>query len=601
MSGLTPKAHTQAVLKRMNLAGSVPGNLDRNNDAGGDNYGITSARSSDASSFGMSGAPKSPHMGRPGRQSGGRISGDLVRTRRTPEETAKDIASGDKAANALAKDREGRKKGGRIGRWKGGADRDMLGQKDALASDAPDWMPMGPSMPGEREYYNFIRGGLGTSKIGAPRGKGGIGSDATAEPTNQAKGGRIRRQSGGSIGEQRRATAHLAAEDYRTGPDYRAGSASDEMPKFSNRYDARNALDDRAKGGRVRRAGGGVIAEQNARFQKQIEDDDAAADRDIKGKRYSSDDPERAKGGRVNRAHGGRTKGKTTVNVIIGGQKAMTPPPGPPPMPPPMAAPGPVGPPKPPMPPPGMGPPGGAPPGMGGPPPGPPMLRARGGRIGKQFGGGAPMGASQPQQGGMGSQPPQMSSQQQQGGMNPNNPNYDWKAPIQQQFDAERAASSTPGVGITDPARLEAARQAKMQSVNAYKDAQHPQGFQGDPNSLVPRGTTSGGVNQYYNPATGGMFVGNPFRNSGGQQPQPIGGTAGGPDTGYVPQPAQSWAQRPAVMATGGVARAKGGRVEIGTPGVHNYGKAGVKHGKVEEEYGAGSGLGRQERARRQK
>jgi hypothetical protein len=148
---------------------------------------------------------------------------------------------------------------------------------------------------------------------------------------------------------------------------------------------------------------------------------------------------------------------------------------------------------------------------------------------------------------------------------------------------------------------LEAARQAKMQSVNAYKDAQHPQGFQGDPNSLVPRGTTSGGVNQYYNPATGGMFVGNPFRNSGGQQPQPIGGTAGGPDTGYVPQPAQSWAQRPAVMATGGVARAKGGRVEIGTPGVHNYGKAGVKHGKVEEEYGAGSGLGRQERARRQK
>ena len=120
MSELTPKAHTAAVLKRMNLSGSVPGNLDRNNDMGGDNYGLTSARSSDASSFGASGAPKSPHMGRPGRQSGGRITGDLIRTRRTPEETAKDIANEDKVVNSLAKDREGRKKGGRIGREAGG-------------------------------------------------------------------------------------------------------------------------------------------------------------------------------------------------------------------------------------------------------------------------------------------------------------------------------------------------------------------------------------------------------------------------------------------------------------------------------------------------
>jgi hypothetical protein len=297
MTGLTPKAHTQAVLKRMNLAGSVPGNLNRDNDASGDNYGLASARSSDSSSFQMDGAPKSPHMGRPGRQSGGRISGDLVRTRRTPEETASDIANEDKVVNALAKDRRSEgardavngakilrmspsqrdayaneKDGGRIGRWKGGAARDKLGQKDALASDNPGY---GDAMPGEREYYNFIRGGLGTTKVGAPMGKGGVGSDATAEPTNQAKGGR------------------------------------------------------------------------------------------------------------VGRARGGRTKGKTTVNVIIGGQKTM-PPPAPMMPPPPMAASGPVGPPRPPMPPPGMGPPpGGAPPGMGGgPPPGmPPMLRARGGRI----------------------------------------------------------------------------------------------------------------------------------------------------------------------------------------------------------------------------
>jgi hypothetical protein len=207
----------------MNLAGSVPGNLNRDNDASGDNYGLASARSSDSSSFQMDGAPKSPHMGRPGRQSGGRISGDLVRTRRTPEETASDIANEDKVVNALAKDRR---------------------------------------------------------------------SEGAREAVNGAK-------------------------ILRMSPSQRDA--------YANEKD----------------------------------------------------------GGRIGRARGGRTKGKTTVNVIIGGQKTMPPPP---PMmpPPPMAASGPVGPPRPPMPPPGMGPPpGGAPPGMGGgPPPGmPPMLRARGGRI----------------------------------------------------------------------------------------------------------------------------------------------------------------------------------------------------------------------------
>jgi hypothetical protein len=47
--------------------------------------------------------------------------------------------------------------------------------------------------------------------------------------------------------------------------------------------------------------------------------------------------------------------------------------------------------------------------------------------------------------------------------------------------------------------------------------------------------------------------------------------------------------------------RAKGGRIEISTPGVHNFGKPGVKHGSPPEKYGAGSGLGRAARARRQK
>jgi hypothetical protein len=47
--------------------------------------------------------------------------------------------------------------------------------------------------------------------------------------------------------------------------------------------------------------------------------------------------------------------------------------------------------------------------------------------------------------------------------------------------------------------------------------------------------------------------------------------------------------------------RAKGGRVEISTPGVHNFGKPGIKHGAVHEKYGAGGGKGRIEKAKRNK
>jgi hypothetical protein len=117
----------------------------------------------------------------------------------------------------------------------------------------------------------------------------------------------------------------------------------------------------------------------------------------------------RAKGGRTNLARGGKAKGakgKTVVNVIVGGKgdqqqpppmmpHPMMPPPPPPP-PPPQAAP-----PRPPMPPPGMGmPPGmppGGPPGGGMPPGGPPMPppgmgRAHGGRISEKFGAGSGRG-----------------------------------------------------------------------------------------------------------------------------------------------------------------------------------------------------------------
>jgi hypothetical protein len=254
MAGLTPQDHTRAVLGRMSLSSPTPGSIDRGKDASGDNYGLTAARSSDSSSFGASGAPKSPNLGRPGRATGGRLSlsGTLQRNRRTPEETKSDIDNEDRVANELANDR-GRAHGGRIGRSTGGS---------ATAKD--EYTQAGRTMMNE---------------------------DASGK-------------------------------DQWTGGNF---------------------------------------------------------------------PPSRATGGRTNYAKGGRTKGKTTVNVIIGGDKQMPPPIAPPPM----AAPGPVGPP--PGPPPGLppGPPPGGmprPPGMpiggapmgpaGAPPPGvPPMLRARGGRI----------------------------------------------------------------------------------------------------------------------------------------------------------------------------------------------------------------------------
>jgi hypothetical protein len=319
------KAFTTDKLKKFAVSGNNGSNGDKAEAA--DDYGRKAAKSSDSSAFATGGAAKAPSLGRAGRAGGGRVAraeggrtrdlskltdggpesyGDrpLIRAKggrigkqlggALPQGTPPGLAAPPPAGQIPGLPGLGRKKGGRVGRWKGGPSYDRLGQKDAMASDAPGY---GEDIPGGREYYDFIRGGLGTSKIGAPRGQGGIGSDETAEPTDQRRGGR------------------------------------------------------------------------------------------------------------VGRAHGGRTKGKgkTVVNVIVGGhgdQQQPPPPPVmphpamPPPPPPPQAAP-----PKPPMPmgmpmmppgamggapPMGMPPPGGGgmPPGM--PPPG--MGRAHGGRINERFG-----------------------------------------------------------------------------------------------------------------------------------------------------------------------------------------------------------------------
>jgi hypothetical protein len=217
--------------------------------------------------------------------------------------------------------------------------------------------------------------------------------------------GRVGRAKGGRI--NRPAVASADFKPSKTGgnypgkiPDNEGGKArnlsmlTDGGPRsYGDRplivgHGDQNAL--RARGGKVSRARGG---------RTEISD-------------LRDDKTSLARGGRVGLARGGKAKGakgKTVVNVIVGGKgDQQQPPPTPPIMPHPM-----VPPPPPPPPPQGM-PPGGMPPGMppgaGMPPPPPPrppmpppggmppgmpppgMGRAHGGRISEKFGAGSGRG-----------------------------------------------------------------------------------------------------------------------------------------------------------------------------------------------------------------
>ena len=93
-----------------------------------------------------------------------------------------------------------RAKGGRVGRWKGGPSRDVLGQKDVYDTLPPDERPeggFGRQDPLVKPLYDFEFGGFGQRGVGAPYGQGGVGSDETAEPASQARGGRVGRARGG--------------------------------------------------------------------------------------------------------------------------------------------------------------------------------------------------------------------------------------------------------------------------------------------------------------------------------------------------------------------------------------------------------------------
>jgi hypothetical protein len=67
-----------------------------------------------------------------------------------------------------------------------GPDKDVFGQDDAYAEDrTPVQQKYGLDRLG-RGMYNALKK-MGGRKVGAPYGKGGIGSDATAEPADDEK------------------------------------------------------------------------------------------------------------------------------------------------------------------------------------------------------------------------------------------------------------------------------------------------------------------------------------------------------------------------------------------------------------------------------
>ena len=309
------------------------------------------------------------------------------------------------------------------------------------------------------------------------------------------------------------------AHEDRLDEDGRLGALNNDRPT-------------RATGGRIGRSTGGSATAKDEYTQagRTAGNLNASGKDQITGGDYA---PNHASGGRIDRARGGRTKGKTTVNVIIGGDKHL-PPQMPPPMsPPPMAAPpGPVGPPPgPPGGPPGM--PGGGPPPGGMPPPGMPPMRARGGRIGRDMGGGMPMGP-----------PP--------GSAGPGGPGAAGMAPPQGAAPAGPPAFSMPG---------------------------------GGPMPAEP------GPPPGYTPAPVGAAAAQAGQNMGGPPPM-------SPQMQAMQQAAQNG---PPAFTGPMPGRAKGGRIEIGTPGVHNFGKPGVKHASPPTKYGGGSGLGRAALARKSK
>ena len=372
MGSNSVKAFTTDKLRKFAVSGKNGGGSFSDKGAGADDYGRKAAGKSDSSAFADGGAAKAPSMGRAARAGGGRVArAEGGRTRDLTKVTDGGPESyGDRPlVRAKGGKVAARAKGGRIGRESGGATAAQRftnrTQYDTGTNYLHDYVPAIHAFAKEDADELGIGGDTAQGQDPNSRAKGGkVAARAKGGRTGRAGGGWLGKSDPTNIANQRRSTAHSAAEDYRTGPDYQPGSAPDELPNFSGSY-----ADDNALG--------------------------------------------RAKGGRANRARGGKakaSKGKTVVNVIVGGGKSdqdqpppqhppmMAPPPPPPPPPPPALPPQAASGPRPPMgPPPGapMGPagaPGGGPPGM---PPGlpPGMMRARGGRtVSEKYGAASGLG-----------------------------------------------------------------------------------------------------------------------------------------------------------------------------------------------------------------
>lgn len=252
--------------------------------------------------------------------------------------------------------RPGRRTGGRVGRADGG--KAYGPQQDP---DYREWLGPTGGRGGRLTPFQKFSVGMWDKSSVDPRNWGGESPDPN-EPNPQpprddperARGGRIKRAQGGRLAGQNIRTQRTVSE-----------RAQDESPDNDGL-----TLADRPAADRAGRKGDGKLRRGDGKVSADV-----------------ADNP-----GRNAFARGGRTKGKgkTVVNVIVGGGRdgqqqgaGPMPPMMPPPMPP--AAPPPP-PPRPPqvMPMP-MGMPSGAAPmgAAGAPPPGaPPTLRARGGRIG---------------------------------------------------------------------------------------------------------------------------------------------------------------------------------------------------------------------------
>ena len=220
---------------------------DREDDALHDDAAYKAARTKN--SYKIYGAAKAPNMGRPGRATGGRInradggaleaggnklSGQLIRTLRTPKEAHDDRLNEDGKLGVLMDDRPTRAKGGRLGRGSGGRSE----EKDYNGLDVPSTAPettkptalgrnkggrtrrsMGGSATAKDEYTQAGRTYDNEDASGKDRWTGGD------YPPSRANGGRTNRAGGGWLPDRhaecwRRSIAHSAAEDYRTGPDY---------------------------------------------------------------------------------------------------------------------------------------------------------------------------------------------------------------------------------------------------------------------------------------------------------------------------------------------------------------------------------------------